>query len=107
MKVDTQTRWIPRRPTEETPQLPTEPSALHMPAVSQPDPQLASPSVPVPVSTKSGRIVESSTPQMPDALQPDSQPASPSVPVPVSTPSHLKPVYHVTLYWDLNQTLGS
>ena len=23
LKVDTQTRWIPRRPTEETPQLPT------------------------------------------------------------------------------------
>lgn len=44
-KVDTQTRRITRRPSEETPQLPTEPSALQMPAVSQPDPQPASPSV--------------------------------------------------------------
>ena len=81
LKVDTQTRWIPRRPTEETPQLPTELSALQVPTVSQPDPQPASPSVPVPVSTRSGRIVESSTSQMPGALQPDFQPASPSVPV--------------------------
>ncbi|CAH3137663.1 unnamed protein product, partial [Pocillopora meandrina] len=61
-KVDTQIRPRARRSTEEIPQLRTESSAMQMPAASQPefllpDPHPAPPSVPIPVSTRSGRIV--------------------------------------------------
>lgn len=45
------------KPTEETLQVPSEPPALQLPDVSQPDLQPASPGVPPPVSTRSGRIV--------------------------------------------------
>ena len=45
------------KPTEETLQVPSEPPALQLPDVSPPDLQPASPGVPPPVSTRSGRIV--------------------------------------------------
>ena len=60
-KVNAQTLLPTRKPTEETLQVPPEPSALQLPDVSQPDSQpdsqSASPSFPAPVSTRSGRIV--------------------------------------------------
>ena len=56
-KVNAQTLPPARKPTEETLQVPPEPSALQLPDVSQPDLQPASPGVPAPVSTRSGRIV--------------------------------------------------
>lgn len=56
-KVNAQTLLPTRKPTEETLQVPPEPSALQLPDVSQPDSQPASPSFPAPVSTRSGRIV--------------------------------------------------
>ena len=56
-KVDTQIRPPFRRPSEGIPQLRTKSSALQMPAAWQPSSQPAPPSVPIPVSTRSGRIV--------------------------------------------------
>ena len=56
-KVDTQIRPPVRRPSEGIPQLRTKSSALQMPATWQPSSQPAPPSVPIPVSTRSGRIV--------------------------------------------------
>jgi len=56
-KVNAQTLLPSRKPTEDTLQVPPEPSALQLPDVSQPDLQPALPSVPAPVSTRSGRIV--------------------------------------------------
>jgi len=56
-KVNAQTLLPTRKPTEETLEVPPEPSALQVPDVSQPDSQPASPSFPAPVSTRSGRIV--------------------------------------------------
>ena len=69
--VDTLTLPLPRKTTEERPQVLTESSALQMPGISQPDPKPASqvqdvshpypqpalPSAPVPVTTRSARIV--------------------------------------------------
>jgi len=60
-KVNAQTLLPTRKPTEETPQVPPEPSALQLPDVSEPDLQPTLPSVPAPVSTRSGRIVRRPT----------------------------------------------
>jgi len=56
-KVNAQTLLPARKPTEETLQVPPEPSALQLPDVSQPDLQSASQTIPAHVSTRSGRIV--------------------------------------------------
>ena len=56
-KVNAQTLPSARKPAEETVQLPPKPSALQLSDVPQPDLQPASPGVPAPVSTRSGRIV--------------------------------------------------
>jgi len=56
-KVNVQTLFPARKPTEETLQLPPEPSALQLPDVSQPDLEPASPGVFPSVSTRSGKIV--------------------------------------------------
>ena len=56
-KVNAQTLPPARKPAEETLQLPPKPSALKLSDVPQPVLQPASPSVPAPVSTRSGRIV--------------------------------------------------
>ena len=52
-KLNAQTLPPAKKPTEETCQLPLEPSVLQLPDVSQP----ASQGVPAPVSTRSGKIV--------------------------------------------------
>ena len=56
-KVNAQTLPPARKPNEEILQVPPKPSVLHLPDVSQPDLQPASPGVLPPVSTRSGRIV--------------------------------------------------
>ncbi|XP_022806614.1 uncharacterized protein K02A2.6-like [Stylophora pistillata] len=56
-KANAQTLPSTNKPTEETLQAPHEPSALQLPDVAQPDPHPASPGVPPPVSTRSGRMV--------------------------------------------------
>ena len=56
-KVNVQTLSPAKKPTEETLQVPPEPSALQFPDVSQPDLQPVPPGVLPPVSTRSGRIV--------------------------------------------------
>lgn len=56
-KANAQTLPSTKKPTEETLQAPHEPSALQLPDVAQPNLQPASPGVPPPVSTRSGRLV--------------------------------------------------
>jgi len=57
-KVSAQNLPPVRKPAEGTLQLPLEPSTLQLIDVPQPDLQPASPGVPAPVSTRSGRIVK-------------------------------------------------
>ena len=56
-QVNIQTLFPARKPTEETLQLPSEPSALQLPDVSQPHLEPTSPGALPPVSTRSGKIV--------------------------------------------------